>query len=113
MANNGLLSFDSPYGSFSNRPFPSTLSSRYLVAPFWDDADTRFDSGLVSFVIYESGYVLDYVSAFLRRTNPSNFQGTWMMITLWEAIHPFPAFFTSEVSENLSIQFPFMTWLFL
>ena len=57
------------------------------MAPFWDDADTRFGNGEVSYEVYESGYMLDYISAFIRRRNPSNFRGTWMMVASWDAVH--------------------------
>lgn len=68
------------------------------MAPFWDDADTRFGPGQVSYEVYEEGYVLDYVSAFLRRTYPSDFQGTWMMVAFWNRIRPYFGFFNTEVS---------------
>ena len=96
MGINGLLSFDTPFDTWFNQPFPFGFSL-YLVAPFWDDADTRGGSGQISYEIHQSGYYLDHVSSFIRARNPSEFQGTWMMVTFWDAIHPFIGAFNSEV----------------
>ncbi|MEO5584023.1 MAG: nidogen-like domain-containing protein [Flavobacteriales bacterium] len=41
--NNGNITFDSPYGTFSPIPFPNT--TYIMVSPFWGDVDTRADSG--------------------------------------------------------------------
>ena len=89
MGTNGLLSFDIPYDFWFNVVFPGSVEGRYLVAAFWDDADATQGSGQVSYEIYETGYQLDYVSAFIRRRNPSSFQGTWMMVTMWNSVQPF------------------------
>ena len=42
--NNGNISFQSPYGTFSATPFPN--NQFIMVAPFWADVDTRGDDGL-------------------------------------------------------------------
>lgn len=39
--NNGNVSFDTPYGTFSASPFPTAGFA--MVAPFWADVDTRGD----------------------------------------------------------------------
>ena len=93
---NGLLSFDTPYDSWFNQPFPLVFTP-YLVAPFWDDADITGGNGQISYEIHQSGYYLDHVSSFIRARNPSEFQGTWMMVIFWDAIHPYPGTFTNEV----------------
>ena len=98
MGTNGLLSFDIGFDSFFNVEFPGFVSDLYLVAVFWDDADTRGEgSGQVSYEIHESGYLLDHVNAFIRRQNPSDFQGTWMIVTFWDAINPYYGPSSSEV----------------
>ena len=86
---NGLISFGTAYSSFFIQKFPGSVPSRYLVAPFWDDADTTGGNGMVSYEIHNSGYFLDHVSAFMRYQRPSNFQGTWMVVVYWDAIHPY------------------------
>ena len=45
--NNGIISFDAPYSTFSADSFPSTNFK--VIAPFWADVDTR---GLLSGVVY-------------------------------------------------------------
>ena len=99
MATNGLLSFDEAYGPFFDSPFPNS-GDRYLVAPFWDDADTTFGNGRVSYAVYESGYDLEYVSAFIRRRNPSDFRGTWMMVAFWDSVRPYHSFFQTQVCDQ-------------
>lgn len=42
--NNGNISFDLPYGTFTADPFPT--AGFVMVAPFWADIDTRGDDGL-------------------------------------------------------------------
>ncbi|MEO8066426.1 MAG: gliding motility-associated C-terminal domain-containing protein [Flavobacteriales bacterium] len=42
--NNGNISFDAPYGTFTADPFPT--AGFVMVAPFWADIDTRGDDGL-------------------------------------------------------------------
>lgn len=86
---NGLISFGSAYNSFSNQVFPGSVSASYLVAPFWDDVDIRGGNGEISYEIHESGYYLDHVSGFLRYQRPSQFEGSWMIIAYWDAVHPF------------------------
>ena len=101
MGTNGLLSFDIPYDFFVNNDFPVSVEDLYLVAPFWDDADATEGSGQVSYEIYETGYQLDYVSAFIRRRNPSDFQGTWMMVVMWDSVQQFSFFTFSEVCKKI------------
>ena len=95
IAVNGLISFDLPYGSFINQPFPGFAGFRYLVAPFWDDANIIGGRGQISYEVHESGYLLDHVSAYIRAQRPSEFQGTWMLIVFYDAVQPF---FGSAVS---------------
>ena len=97
----GLISFETPYSSFSNQQFPgsSAINSRYLVAPFWDDVDTRGGNGQVYYEVYQSGHFLNQVSSFIRKMNPSPFQGTWMLVVYWDAVHPYFGAVNPEVSD--------------
>ena len=88
MSTNGILSFNAQY----NRPYNSLFSEtspNYLVAPFWDDVDTRGGNGRIFYEIHESGYFLDQVNTFLRRRRPSSFEGNWMLVAHWDAVHPY------------------------
>ena len=84
-----------------NQPFPGSffISSRYLVAPFWDDANINGGRGQIYYEVHESGYFLDLVSAYLRMQRPSEFQGTWMLVVFYDAVQPFSSFAT--VSKGL------------
>ena len=88
---NGIISFDQPYGSFSNQAFPGNffISSRYLVAPFWDDANIVGGRGQISYEIHDSGFLLEHISAFIRSQRPSEFQGTWMLIVFYDVVQPY------------------------
>ena len=92
IAVNGLISFDEPYGSSFNVPFPGFVGFRYLVAPFWDDANIVGGRGQISYEVHESGYLLDHVNAYIRAQRPSEFQGTWMLIVFYDAVQPFFGF---------------------
>ena len=99
-----MISFGTGYNSFSNQAFPgnAAIQDRYLVAPFWDDVDIRFDTGDISYEIHESGYFLDQVNNFIRRSRPTDFVGTWMMVVYYDKVHPYFGLFNSEVTV--------MTW---
>lgn len=102
---NGLISFDDPWTSFFNVPFPGFLSARYLIAPFWDDANTN-DGGTISYEIHTSGTTLDMVSQYVQqKTNNTDFEGYWMMVVLWDRVPPFSFFTaTSDVSDNVTME---------
>ena len=96
IGSNGIISFGSPYNPFLNEELP--VPDVYLVAPYWDDVDTRFGSGQISYEIHESGYFLEEVSEFIRRRRSAlTFTGTWMLIAYWDAVHPFFGIFSSQV----------------
>ena len=93
------------YNSFLNQPFSETssISTHYLVAPFWDDVDTRGGNGVISYEIYDSGYYLDLVNDFLQRNRPSTFTGTWMVIVTWDAVHPYLGLSNPQVSSIMCV----------
>lgn len=101
MGTNGLLSFGTSYNSIFNSPF-SEFSRDYLVAPFWDEVDIRGGNGIISYEIFESGYYLDRVNFFLKTVRPSSFVGTWMLVTYWDAVHPYFGATSTTVSHLLS-----------
>lgn len=70
---------------------------RYLVAPFWDDVDTNEGNGKISYEIHESGFFLEQVNTYLNQKRPSSFKGTWMAMVFYDAVHPYPGSFYSEV----------------
>ena len=108
MGTNGLISFGTGYNSFSNQPFPGStfISSRYLVAPFWDDVDIRFNTGDISYEIHESGYFLNEVNTFIQRIRPTEFVGTWMMVVYYDAVHPYFGLFNQQVRDYSNLMLP-------
>ena len=104
MGTNGLLSFGDAYNTWFNQQFP--LTSRYLVAPFWDDVDIRGGNGQISYEVYNSGYFLDHISAFIRQQRPSMFQGTWMVVAYWDAVHPYLGTLNPEVNIYVYEYYP-------
>ena len=87
MGTNGIISFGLEYNSWFNIPFP--ITSLYLLAPFWDDVDIGGGNGIISYEIHGPGYFLNQTNAFLQRKRPSMFEGTWMLVAHWDAVHPF------------------------
>ena len=83
---NGLLSFGSAFSTGDNVAFPDFV--RYLVAPYWDNVDTGGGNGKISYEIHQAGHFLDQVNTYLNRKKPSEFQGTWMAVVLYDAVHP-------------------------
>ena len=97
IGSNGILSFGSGYNPFINELLP--VPDVYLVAPYWDDVDIRFGSGQISYEIHQDGYFLDEVSEFIRRRRSAiPFEGRWMLVVYWDAVHPYFGFFSDQVS---------------
>ncbi len=57
--NNGNISFNSSYGTFSSIPFPS--ATYQMIAPFWADVDTRnLASGLVYYKVTPTALIVQW-----------------------------------------------------
>ena len=67
----------------------------YIFAPFWSDIDVG-RAGSVFYEVYQRGSsdegdaVLDRVNGFISKKMSAAFNGYWMMVTQWDAVHPFP-----------------------
>ena len=59
-----------------------------MVAPYWADINT-VNGGNISYEMFESGYFLEQVNAFLLRTNPTDFEGTWMLVASYDSVAPY------------------------
>lgn len=95
MSTNGLIAFGNPWSSFFNVPFPSFLTNFFLIAPFWDDANTN-NGGTISYEIHTSGSALEMVSDFVSARTNTEFEGYWMMVVLWDQVPPFSFFGTTN-----------------
>ena len=67
------------------------------MAPYWDDIDTRYGNGKLSYEVHDSGFYLKEVSEFISRRRPSEFQGTWMAVIFFDRVREYPAAETTEV----------------
>ena len=109
MASNGHISFQTQYSPFNAELFPTTNPDIYwdfVLAPFWSDVDLRL-AGMASWEIHTtaaSQSLIDQVSTFIQENNGvSDFSGSWMMITYWEDVHPFPHGFGISTPYTLSV----------
>ena len=100
VSNNGLFSFNEVSSLFSPEIF-SSGSSRYIVAPFWDDANVR-DGGSIFYEIHSctsfnarSVELLQRVSSLISEVEEVSFLGSWMLVGMWEDL---PEFSSSDVS---------------
>ena len=67
------------------------------MAPFWDDVDTRGGNGEVYYEVHESGHFLNQVNSFINTVRPSRFEGSYMLVVTWDAVHPYFGAFNPEV----------------
>jgi hypothetical protein len=71
--NNGNISFDNPYSTFTGTAFPSAVYS--MIAPFWADADTRDPgSGIVYYKLNPTSLIIiwDGIGYFNTHSNLLN-----------------------------------------
>ena len=99
VGSNGIISFGSVFNDYSNIAYTSSLPKKYLVAPFWNDIDIS-NGGTISYEIFDSGYYLEQVNAYIQRQRHNTFQGTWMMNVYYKQVAPFVGLGSSEVNDN-------------
>ena len=89
------------YSHWSPEVFPGTSSSvqnGYLVTPFWDDVDiSGIDGGSIYYQVHTatggnapSLQLLDQVNSFINTVEGDNFTGVWMLVAMWDQVHPYP-----------------------
>ena len=59
------------------------------------------NNGTISYGIFDSGYYLEQVNAYIQRQRQNTFQGTWMMNAYYKEVAPFmgSGFSSSEVND--------------
>ena len=85
-------------------PFPNDFN--YLVAPFWADIDIRGDDGgEIYYQVHSRGNnsvsdeLLDEVSVFVSNNSQQTvFNGSWMLMAMWDQVKAFPGDSSSNVS---------------
>ncbi|XP_016520669.1 alpha-tectorin-like, partial [Poecilia formosa] len=86
---NGHLTFDYPWSSFSPQRFPM-YGTRDVIAPFWTDLDNR-ENGEIYYVQYTNGSLLQQVTQDINAYFPAlNFQASWVFIATWHEVAYFP-----------------------
>ena len=56
------------------------------MAPFWTSLYDYYYGGAISYEIFESGYFLEEVNAFLQSKRPTSFEGTWMLVAYYDEV---------------------------
>ncbi|XP_023805555.1 IgGFc-binding protein [Oryzias latipes] len=80
--NNGHLTFNASYSSYSPQRFP-LYGSIDLIAPFWTDLDNR-QTGLVLYNQYTNGSVLQRATRDINSYFPNlNFSADWVFVATW------------------------------
>ena len=101
IGNNGIFSFNEAYSHWSPELFPGTTSSvqnGHLIAPFWDDVDiSGIDGGMIYYQVHTatgsnttSLQLLSQVNNFINTVENGSFTGVWMLVAMWDKVHPYP-----------------------
>ena len=96
MCVNGLLTVGSPaLRLYTGVRFPSAdsrISQSNVLAPFWNDHDTRGGSNVYhkQFNADISKSELEYVSGFISAQQNEKFDGSWMAVAQWVDVPRFP-----------------------
>uniref|UniRef100_A0A4W4FVU4 NIDO domain-containing protein n=1 Tax=Electrophorus electricus TaxID=8005 RepID=A0A4W4FVU4_ELEEL len=87
--NNGDLTFDQPWYSFTPYQFPAH-GGRDIIAPFWTDIDNRAN-GIISYQQYTSGSVLTQATQHINQYFPQlRIRATWVFIATWDRVAYYP-----------------------
>ncbi|XP_073723307.1 alpha-tectorin [Misgurnus anguillicaudatus] len=83
--NNGHLTFDEPWTSWSPYSFPA-YSDKDIIAPFWTDIDNR-RTGVISYQQYTSGDVLTQATQDINQYFPDlSFSASWVFVATWDRV---------------------------
>ena len=89
LSSNGLLSFGTPFPSFSTTSFP--LSSAVVIAPFWDDI-LLTNTGIVEYgiiTIANTSSVITEVETFLQLSQNIDLELDWVLVAKWINVCPY------------------------
>ncbi|KAG7492169.1 hypothetical protein MATL_G00012210 [Megalops atlanticus] len=87
--NNGDLTFNSAFYSYSPYQFPAYVQ-RDIIAVFWTDLDNR-ENGNVSYRQVTSGSLLQRATQDINQYFPSlHFTASWVFIATWDRVAYFP-----------------------
>lgn len=99
--NNGNLSFQQPFGTFSSTGFPNATNR--MVAPFWADVDTRGNGGQVWYKVTPTALYVNWVGVgyFNQQTDKRN----WFQVIITNGQDP-----EIGVGSNVSFCYLDMQW---
>ncbi|KAK2876066.1 hypothetical protein Q8A67_020162 [Cirrhinus molitorella] len=93
--NNGHLTFDEAWYSYSPYQFPA-YSGKDVIAPFWTDIDNRWN-GIISYQQYTSGSVLTQATQDINQYFPHlSFSASWVFVATWDRV----AYFYNSGTET-------------
>lgn len=87
-----MISFGSPFSRFSTNSFPPPppfLQSSFI-APFWADVDLRQEGRVLYETFSGNSEQLKTINNFIGAQTSSSFNGVWMLLAEWKAVHPYP-----------------------
>ncbi|KAA0724935.1 Alpha-tectorin Precursor [Triplophysa tibetana] len=100
--NNGHLTFDGAWSSFSPYPFPA-YGGKDIIAPFWTDIDNR-GNGVISYQQYTSGDVLTQATQDINQYFPDlSFSASWVFVATWDRVAYYPQSGTNIRRETCTI----------
>ena len=91
VSSNGLISFGTSFTAFIPRTFPLSVN---VVAPYWDDTDTRM-KGVVRFDVITPSHptlscLLELTSDLIREEYVDvEFKASWLLVARWIDVCPF------------------------
>ena len=91
VSSNGLISFGTSFTSFIPQTFPIFVN---VVAPYWDDTDTRI-KGVVRFDVITPSHptlscLLELASDLIREEYVDvDFKASWLLVARWIDVCPF------------------------
>uniref|UniRef100_A0A8C9YEB8 NIDO domain-containing protein n=1 Tax=Sander lucioperca TaxID=283035 RepID=A0A8C9YEB8_SANLU len=94
--NNGHLTFNGAFSSFTPQRFPM-YGTRDIITVFWTDLDNRVN-GEIYYNQYTSGSVLQQATQDINRYFPGlNFNANWVFVATWYEVAYYPT--TGTVSQ--------------
>ncbi|XP_073670286.1 sushi, nidogen and EGF-like domain-containing protein 1 [Paramisgurnus dabryanus] len=83
--NNGHLTFDGPWDSYSPYSFPGH-GGKDIIAPFWTDLN-NCENGVISYQQYTSGDVLTQATQDINQYFPDlSFSASWVFVATWDRV---------------------------
>ena len=87
---NGFISFSSLVIAYTPRAFPLFVQ---VVAPYWDDIDTRM-KGFVRYAVITKGNhnlscLLELTNDFIRSREDVDFEASWVLVARWVDVCPY------------------------